>query len=555
MQSKFNEIRNKMIKKWMQIPFAILVVLVTGACYNLFAYFQMIGAAQGYGGTTMTIIKYTVLFGYFLGLIPGYIVRAIDEKGGFIVAAIMSLISMSVLGYLANNGEGSTFEWFIMILFLFTGAMSGSIAVIAAIVTPVKSFPYKAGTLILVIMIGYYKIAPYFEFSVRSAFFEDPDLMWYFIGVGVIQAIVFLIGAFAIDEVDLGAKAEEVMEKYDVMGLLIYVLLSVLLFASFWIVALIYENWFIGCILFLSFVLLNFIAVAASFGIVYASFDVKDLLKGGGNKVKRNEVLFEKMLGEPKYICLVFASLFVVGIGMTFNFNIMQISFAYGLADSADNLLDTFWGASMFGRVGGGLIAYFFADQINGYHFAIGGAVSAALGFGITILTGPAGDMFLFIGSVLIAFGTGIYWVIVPAIVMDDAGEKNFGLNWGLTLFANAFGMFAFGEMYDWIYEWQGDGAATCSGGNCNLIQFIVFGLFGLAAAGLAWLGLQKDQETKGADKGAKGGKGDKKSGKGKDKGGKDRGRSKSKDGKSSKGEKGKSKSNKKSKSKAKSKK
>lgn len=549
MQGKINEIRNKMIKKWIQIPFAILVILVTGACYNLFAYFQQIGAAQGYGKTTMTVIKYTVLFGYFLGLIPGYIVRTIDEKGGFIVAAIMSFLSMATLGYIANNGEGSGFEWIIMILALFFGAMSGSIAIIAAIVTPVKSFPFKAGALIIVILIGYYKIAPYFEYSIRSAFLEDPDLMWYFISIGVVQAVVFLIGAFAIDEVDLGAKAEQVMEKYDVMGLLVFVLLEVILFVAFFVVALVYEDWFIGCIIFLVFTFLNFLAVGASFGLVYSQFDVKDLMKGGGDKVKRNTVLFEDMLKEPKYICLVFASLFVVGVGMTFSFNVFQTAFAYGLIDSADNILDTFWAASMFGRVGGGLLAYFFIDSINGYHWAIGGAASVAFGFGLAILTEPVGDMFLFIASVLIAFGTGIYWVIVPSIVMDDAGEKNFGLNWGLTLFANAFGMFLFGEMFDWIYEWQGDGAETCSGGNCTMIQFIVFGLFGLAAAGLAWFALQKDQEKKGDDKGGKGkSKGDKKDGK-------DRGRSKSKDKKAGKDGKSKSKGKGKSKSKSKNKK
>ena len=64
-----------------------------------------------------------------------------------------------------------------MILMLFIGAMSGSIATIGAIVTSVKNFPRIAGMLIVVIMISYLKVAPYFEFSVRSAFFSEVSLM------------------------------------------------------------------------------------------------------------------------------------------------------------------------------------------------------------------------------------------------------------------------------------------------------------------------------------------------------------------------------------------
>mmetsp|Transcript_2946 Transcript_2946/g.3470 ORF Transcript_2946/g.3470 Transcript_2946/m.3470 type:complete len:381 (+) Transcript_2946:24-1166(+) len=376
-EEKLNKIKKDMIFKWAAIPFSILVVLTAGACYNLFAYFQQIGAAQGYGNTTMTLIKYSVLFGYYLGLIPGYLVRAFSTTLAFIIAGVLAFVSFIVLGLITNYGEGGTLEWFAMLVFLFLGSMSGSIATIAGIVTPVKSFPKMASILIIVILISYYKIAPYFEFSMRSGFLEDPDLMYYFFAVGAFQLVVFCTAAFAIKEVELEGAVEDIMKPYDRMGLLAYVLVEVIFFCAFYIIALIYEDWFIGAILFVVFIVLNFLTVGISFTIVYSQIK-KNFAKPnlfGGNRDKRKEMSFEEMLGQAKYICLAFASMLVIGTCSTFSFNIFQIAFAFGEIDQADNFLDTFWGADMFGRIGGGLLAYFFIDSINGYKWAIGAAI------------------------------------------------------------------------------------------------------------------------------------------------------------------------------------
>ena len=535
---KIVRLRNDMIFKWFAIPYSILVITVAGACYNLFAYFQQIGAAQGYGSKTMTTIKYTVLFGYYLGLIPGYLVRALSPTLAFLVAAVLSLISFSVLGYLANNGEGSGLEWFIMIFFLFTGSMSGSIATIAGIVTPVKSFPKMASILIIVMFIAYYKIAPYFEFSIRSGFIEDPDLMWYFIEIGVIQAIVFAGAAFIIQEIDLGGAIENVIKEADRAGLLTYVLLEVILMTSFYIVALIYENWFIGAILFLVFLFLNFLAVGGAVPLAYGKAKSAGLKASQMNREARKEMSFEEMLGQPKYLCLVFSSMFIVGTSSTFSFNTFQIAFADGQIAQADHYLDTFWGADMFGRIGGGLLAYFLINSINGYKWAIGSAMSVALGFGLALLTEPVSGIFLYIAVILIGLGAGVFWVIVPSIVMEDGGEKNFGLNWGLTLFMNTLGMLIFGELFDYIYTGKG-GGEKCSGGNCVLIQFITFGILALISAGLCYYALSEDENQD--NKGRKGG----------NRGTNDRGRSKHN---GRKGNKKKSKSKSKSKRKTKSK-
>lgn len=304
---KFEKIKNDMIAKWVGIPMSILVVCTAGACYNLFAYFQQIGAAKGYGSTTMTAIKYTVLFGYYLGLLPGLINRALGDTIALIIAAVMAVVSFTALGFIVD-ADNMVAE-ISMLVFLFTGAMSGGIATIAAIVTPVKSFPKMAGILIIVILIGYYKIAPYFEFSIRSAFFEEPDLKWYFIGVGLFQALIFGVGAFVIKEVDLDASIENMIKDYDRMGLLAYVLIEVIFFCAFYIISLIYENWFIGGIMFIVVLVLNFLTVGASFYIVYTKAKSAGLKGLSLNKEKRKEIGFEEMIRTSKYLCLAFSSL------------------------------------------------------------------------------------------------------------------------------------------------------------------------------------------------------------------------------------------------------
>ncbi len=125
-------------------------------------------------------------------------------------------------------------------------------------------------------------------------------MKWYFIGVGVFQAVIFGLGGIVIKEVTLDDAIEGIVKDYDRMGLLAYVLLEVILFCAFYIISLICENWFIGAILFIVFIVLNFLAVGAAFGIVYSKAKSAKLSDINFKKEKRNEIKFEKMIGTPK---------------------------------------------------------------------------------------------------------------------------------------------------------------------------------------------------------------------------------------------------------------
>lgn len=497
-EGTFDKIRSDMLVKWMTIPFGILVISCAGACYNLFAYWQQIGAAQGYEKNTLSLIKYVVLFGYYVGIIPGYLYRAIGDAFSFVLAAVMAIISFTVLGFLATSDDSGTIHWVLMMIFLFTGAMSGGIATIGAIVIPVKSFPKESGLLIIVIMLAYYKIAPYLEFSFRTAFLDDPDLKFYFAGVGVFIASAFILAGIVIREVTLGDALEGVIDNVDKMALLAYMLLALIFFAAFFVAGLIYENWLIGCILFMSAIVLNFFAVGAAFGFVYnkAKGSHAKALSSASNRSedKRDQHNFEEMLQKGKYHALVWSSMIVIGTTSTYSFNIFQTSFAYGQIDNADNFLDTYWAADMVGRIGGGLLAFFLYQELkqNFFQYSVFAAIIACLGFGLVLLTESIGAPVMYVATWMIGWAAGLFWVIVPVIVMEDAGEKNFGLNWGLSLFANFLGMLIFGEFFDAIYEWKGDGN-ICSGLHCVLIQYILFGLLCLLAAGLCYYALSMD--------------------------------------------------------------
>ena len=455
MQKKIEENAKKVTMKWLSIPMGILVILFAGASYNLFAYFQQIGTIIGYGKDTMGLIKYTVLFGYYFGIIPGLLVQLLGARIAYIIAAVMILISFAGLGFIAEKGKGSTPEWLVMITLLFVGAMSGAIATVATIIVTVKNFPKQSGMFIVVIMIAYYKVAPYFEYSTRVAFFEKASLLYYFSSFGLILAVIFVAAAFLVQEVEIDKMIAAAASQFDTPGLLIFALLEALCLSAYYVVALVYDKWLAGAIIFYCFLLLNFLAL-----LILGKL-IGDILKSGKIKMdgkvdEHNDRSFGSMLGQPKYLCLMISTFLVVGVCQTYNFNIFQICFSYKKAGEADHIIDTFWIAEMSARFGGGLIAYMLSNKVNGYLFASLGALIGAVGYGISLLGEPVGASFIFISCILIGVCLGIWWIIVPQIVMDDAGPKNFGLNWGLAVFLNALGILAFGQLFDWIYGKQG---------------------------------------------------------------------------------------------------
>ncbi len=176
-EKQLTEVAMKMSQKWLCLPYSIFVVCISGASYNLFSYFLMIGKMLEYKGWELEVIKWIVLFGYFMGLLPGLIIKTM---GGIALfgAAAMALVAFVGLGFITEVEEAGMLVLVLMWVLLFIGACAGSLAFIASIVTSVKNFGKKVGVLVVVLMIAYFKISPYYEFSFYQAFFKGGNVKW-----------------------------------------------------------------------------------------------------------------------------------------------------------------------------------------------------------------------------------------------------------------------------------------------------------------------------------------------------------------------------------------
>ncbi|KAK6182568.1 hypothetical protein SNE40_010222 [Patella caerulea] len=105
----------------------------------------------------------------------------------------------------------------------------------------------------------------------------------------------------------------------------------------------------------------------------------------------------------------------------------------------------------------------------------------------------------IFIGIILVGFGIGILWTLVPTIVSELFGISDFGRNWGILLMLSGLGSLAgqaiFGKIYDSMITEPG--SLYCYGTKCFLYDFIfmaVLGLISIILAAILDIRLQRRQ-------------------------------------------------------------
>lgn len=107
-----------------------------------------------------------------------------------------------------------------------------------------------------------------------------------------------------------------------------------------------------------------------------------------------------------------------------------------------DSYFDTFWICDILGRIIGGLIAYGLAKSFHEFFFGIIGALITAVGFAFFLAFERShNSTLMYYGMVGIAVGSGMWWVLAPMIILDDAGPKSFSLLWGSILTMNFSGI------------------------------------------------------------------------------------------------------------------
>ncbi len=191
------------------------------------------------------------------------------------------------------------------------------------------------------------------------------------------------------------------------------------------------------------------------------------------------------MAKETKYWCLLVATMMVVGAGYAYQENSVKFAAEADAIGAIEVAEDVFWLADAIGRFGGGVLAYFTVKSINAYIFALGWAGCSLIGnlivFAIIIVDIDSGILVVLL-SFFQGLGIGGMWVVVPQILIDDAGDEGFGKNWGLSILFAYIGMF----LFDLLIYWQELAVLTS-------ILFVVMGIVALVCTFIGW----KEDEKK----------------------------------------------------------
>ena len=122
------------IAKWIQIPMAILTILAAGTVLNLQDHLDELTKPVS-DGSKNSLIKfittYSVQFGFYSGIIPGFLIDGFGHFASFYAAAIISGISYTTIGLLGT----STWNEGIGILIIVYLAVTGFAAAIAVLNT------------------------------------------------------------------------------------------------------------------------------------------------------------------------------------------------------------------------------------------------------------------------------------------------------------------------------------------------------------------------------------------------------------------------------------
>jgi len=357
-----------------------------------------------------------VQLGYYSGIIAGALVDSLPNITSYAIAAVLSLLSYGGLAYTI----GSEFEFWQQMLtcfLLFLCGLGASIGTVTSIVTNVKNFDDKVSTLLVAILITYMKMAQNFDEALKEGFFPETDDQIYLIILGVLTTIVCVLGMFTMRKVELGQVLETVSKETDPIGVLIYIASCGLYLFIYWTLVKFFNIYTAGVPVILFFLFLNFLLLGLAVFLVYAK--VKSG-KGVGlsslsNALKKKTQLhIGDMAGKLKYWCLL---MMVVGAGYSYQENSVKLAAeaqAIGAIQIADSV---FWLSDALGRFGGGVLAYFLVEKVNGYIFALIWACCSLVGncivFGIIGLDIDSGFLIVLL-SLFQGLGIGGIWVVVP---------------------------------------------------------------------------------------------------------------------------------------------
>jgi hypothetical protein len=487
-----------MVTKWASIPFAIVVVLCAGSAINLSGYFLELKDKLGFEPIHQEFIKWGVLFGYYGGFLAGPMVDAFNTTPSFVLSAFISCGGYIGLGFYTASDKVTTVNTIVIVCLIILVSFTSAVATIAAIATVIKNFSRNVGSMVASIMITYYLTAPWFDFTIRHGYFEDVEVKVNMIAMGVITFVVYILAAFIVDENEQSPELKRASSLSDRFGILIYAAIAGGFVAAIYFTCIVAEKYKVGVFFITLFILINFVALAFTISTLLGTIKNGDTRNVGEERVPPRKN-FIQMFGDIRYYCLLFGTLIVVGTGSAFYYQAGDLAIAMGKdKELGAKVLKAFWLSKCATALGGGLIAAIFVRIINGWLFAAIAAFTGMVGFAFVFL-GDRADIWFYIAGFLIGGAVGGWWVIVPQIILDDAGPKSYETLWGFALTMNVLGMFAFDRLFVLINGKEEPGSpSTCKGTSCYMAPYIIFAGLCMIAGILALVGLSNDEGTGG---------------------------------------------------------
>ena len=533
-----------MISKWASIPFGIIVVLVSGSAINLVPYFLALKDTLGFTPVLQEFIRWGVVFGYYGGVLSGPLVDMFGTTISFVLTAIIAAGGYTALAFYSTGSSIGTFNAILVVCLVLLVSFAASLAYMTAIATIIKNFSRNVGAMIAAVMLSYFFAAPYFDTSIRNGYFKDVDLFTNLIASAVINFVVLILAALIIDENEQSPQLKKASSITDRFGIVIYAIIAAGFLATIYFTCVIAEAYQLAIVLITLIILANFIVLGFTIQALIGRMNASNTENVGDEHMppKKN---FGQMLIDVRYWCMLFGTFIVVGSGIMYYLEASDVAKALGKDSLAETVDYAYWLSAAAAILGGGIAAALFNVVLNAWLFAAIAAFSSMVGFALVFLS-STNDVFFYASAFFVGAGTGGWWIIVPQIILDDAGPKNFEALWGSTLTVNALGMFCFERFFYFMAgKAEASDKGTCSGTQCYMIVYILASALCLIAGILAIVGWNNDEGS-----GGKGGKDEKKPLRKNDANKEGSRRSKSKD-KSSRGDK---KSGSKSKSKSKSK-
>jgi hypothetical protein len=461
-----------MITKWASIPFGIIVVLVSGSAINLVPYFLELKDELGFTPVHQELIRWGVLLGYNGGILSGPLVNGLGTTISFIITAIVAGGGYTALAFFSTSESIGEFNVFLVIGLVLLVSFAASMAYITAIATIIKNFSNNVGALVAAVMIAYFFAAPYFDTSIRNGYFSELGVFTTLISSAVINFTVLILAAFVVDENEQSPQLKKASSLTDRFGVAIYAGIAAGFLATIYFTCIIGQSYQLGIVLITLVILANFVALGFTVQALIGKIQSTDPsnVADDPNLSKKN---FFQMFIDIRFWVLIFGTFVVVGSGTMYYLEASDVAIALGKEDLQDAVDYAFWLSAVIAILGGGSFAAIFNQHLNGWMFAVIAAFSSCVGFALVFLS-ESNPSFFYLSAFFVGAGVGGWYVMVPQIILDDAGPKSFEAIWGASLTFNVLGMFAFERFFYYMAgKTEQSDKGTCEGMDCYMVTYI----------------------------------------------------------------------------------